>query len=91
VKGAGRAAARADQDNGLIFLGRRYTPPADLEAVCQRFQVRWLTLVTRHAQHHAEQPAMAAHGQGQTTRQWVMMPTARLMNLAIFMDAHAVC
>jgi len=35
---------------------------------------------------------MAANEFGQTTRQWLMLPDAdSLMNLAIFMDAHAVC
>ena len=46
-------------------------------------------------QHHGEQPAVAQARSAefsQTARRWLLMPDAdSLMELAIFIDAHAVC
>jgi CBS domain-containing protein len=94
-EGRGEQLLKTDQDNGLI-LRDDYTPPADLDVVCQRFssalqdfgypECPGLIMVSN------PQWRMAANEFGQTTRQWLMLPDAdSLMNLAIFMDAHAVC
>jgi CBS domain-containing protein len=94
-EGRGEQLLKTDQDNGLV-LRDGYAPPEDLDAVCQRFSnalsdfgypecagqimvnnPQWRKPVTEFAQ---------------MTRQWLIMPNPdSLMNLAIFMDAHAVC
>ncbi|HOB67071.1 DUF294 nucleotidyltransferase-like domain-containing protein [Ottowia sp.] len=93
-EGRGEQLLKTDQDNGLIVRDG-YAPPADLAAVCQRFSdalmrfgypecpgrimlnnPAWCKTVTEFSQ---------------TVRQWLLQPDGdSLMNLAIFMDAHAV-
>ncbi len=94
-EGRGEQLLKTDQDNGLI-LRDGYAPPADLDAICQRFsealsgfgypQCPGLIMVSN------PQWCKSAGDFGQMTRQWLIMPDGdSLMNLAIFMDAHAVC
>jgi CBS domain-containing protein len=94
-EGRGEQLLKTDQDNGLIWRDG-YTPPADMEAICQRFsgalqdfgypECPGLIMVSN------PQWRKSASEFGQMTRLWLMMPGPdSLMNLAIFMDAHAVC
>ena len=94
-EGRGEQLLKTDQDNGLI-LRDGYTPPEDLDAVCQRFS----NALADFGYPPCPGNIMLSNPQwrrttsdwGQTTRQWVMMPDGHsLMNLAILMDAHAVC
>ena len=94
-EGRGEQLLKTDQDNALI-LRDGYVPPPDLADICERFS---------HALSDFGYPPcpgnimlsnpqwrQSASDFGQTTRQWLMLPDAdSLMNLAIFMDAHAVC
>lgn len=94
-EGRGEQLLKTDQDNGLI-LRDGYVPPAELDAICDRFSA---------ALHDFGYPECAGRvmlnnpqwrkpvGEfAQMTRQWLIMPDGdSLMNLAIFMDAHAVC
>lgn len=94
-EGRGEQLLKTDQDNGLI-LRDGYVPPADLEAVCQRFSAALADFgyppCPGNIMLSNPQWRRTASDWGQTTRQWVMMPDGHsLMNLAIFMDAHAVC
>ena len=94
-EGRGEQLLKTDQDNGLI-LRDGYTPPADLEAVCQRFSGALADFgyppCPGNIMLSNPQWRRTASDWGQATRQWVMMPDGQsLMNLAIFMDAHTVC
>ena len=94
-EGRGEQLLKTDQDNGLI-LRDGFTPPDDLAAICQQFS---------HALQSFGYPECPGHIMlsnpmwrktrydfGQMVKQWVLMPSAdSLMNLAIFLDAHAVC
>ncbi|HMT16884.1 MAG TPA: DUF294 nucleotidyltransferase-like domain-containing protein, partial [Ottowia sp.] len=93
-EGRGEQLLKTDQDNGLI-LRDGYAPPADLAGICQRFS----DALARFGYPPCpggimvSNPAwrMAASEFAQTTRRWLAMPEGdSLMNLAIFMDAHAV-
>jgi CBS domain-containing protein len=94
-EGRGEQLLKTDQDNGLV-LRDGYEPPADLQAICERFSA------TLGDFGYPECPGrvMVNNTQwrkpvgefAQTVRQWLIMPDGdSLMNLAIFMDAHAVC
>ena len=94
-EGRGEQLLKTDQDNGLV-LRDGYTPPPDLEAICQRFSDALRSfgypecpggiMLSRPAWRHP------AGDFAETVRRWLLMPTAEsLMALAIFMDAHAVC
>ena len=93
-EGRGEQLLKTDQDNALVWrLG--YEPPADLADICDRFsaalaqfgyppcpggimvsQTAWRKSATDFADE---------------IRHWLLMPDATaLMNLAIFLDAHAV-
>lgn len=94
-EGRGEQLLKTDQDNGLI-LRDGYAPPADLDAVCQRFS----DALADFGYPPCPGSIMLSNPQwrrtacewGLTIRQWVMLPDSHsLMNLAIFMDAHAVC
>lgn len=93
-EGRGEQLLRTDQDNGLI-LRDGYSPPADLDTICQRFSDTLITfgypecpgkiMVNNPEWRH---PAAEF---GQMVRRWLMVPDAdSLMALAIFLDAHAV-
>ena len=94
-EGRGEQLLKTDQDNGLI-LRDGYTPPADLDAVCERFSQALASF------GYPECPGRimvsnplwrkTATEFAQMVQQWLLMPTPEsLMNLAIFLDAHAVC
>jgi CBS domain-containing protein len=94
-EGRGEQLLKTDQDNGLI-LRDGYTPPAGLDVLCMRFSAA----LTDFGYPECPGRIMVSNPQwrnhaaefGQMTRQWLMLPGEdSLMNLAIFMDAHAVC
>ena len=94
-EGRGEQLLKTDQDNGLI-LRDGYTPPADLDAICQRFSGALRDFGYPECPGHI----MLSHPQwcksasefGHMARLWLIMPDGdSLMNLAIFMDAHTVC
>lgn len=93
-EGRGEQLLRTDQDNGLV-LRDDYTPPPDLEAICQRFS----DALARFGYPECPGGIMLSRPDwrgsvsvfGRRVRQWLLMPEGdSLMNLAIFMDAHAV-
>jgi CBS domain-containing protein len=94
-EGRGEQLLKTDQDNGLV-LRDGYTPPADLEAICNRFTHALIDfgyppcpggiMVNNPAWRHTQATFR------ETVRRWMLMPSAdSLMSLAIFLDAHAVC
>lgn len=94
-EGRGEQLLKTDQDNGLI-LRDGYQPPDDLHAICERFSA------TLGEFGYPECPGRVmvnnphwckgAREFAQMVRQWLILPDGdSLMNLAIFMDAHAVC
>ena len=94
-EGRGEQLLKTDQDNGLI-LRDGYQPPDDLAQICQRFSQALKSF------GYPECPGnimlsnpmwrKSAHDFGQMVQQWLLLPDAdSLMNLAIFLDAHAVC
>jgi CBS domain-containing protein len=94
-EGRGEQLLKTDQDNGLI-LRDDYAPPADLDAICQRFsdalQDFGYPVCPGHIMVSNPQWRKSASEFGQMTRQWLMLPDGdSLMHLAIFMDAHTVC
>lgn len=93
-EGRGEQLLKTDQDNGLL-LRDGYTPPADLENICQRFS----DTLTRFGYPECPGRIMlnnpdwrgTASVFAQRVRGWLLMPNEdSLMNLAIFLDAHAV-
>ena len=94
-EGRGEQLLKTDQDNGLI-LRNGYAPPDNLDAICQQFAGALKDFGYPECPGHimVSNPLwrMSASEFGQMTRQWLLLPDANsLMNLAIFMDAHAVC
>ena len=94
-EGRGEQLLKTDQDNALI-LRDGYTPPADLAAICQRFSdaLRDFGYPECPGGIMLNNPGWRKRASdfGDTVRDWLLMPTPdKLMNLAIFMDAHAVC
>jgi CBS domain-containing protein len=94
-EGRGEQLLKTDQDNGLV-LRDGYVPPADLAGICERFSGALRDFGYPECPGHI----MVSNAQwrkpvsefAQMTRQWLIMPDGdSLMNLAIFMDAHAVC
>jgi len=93
-EGRGEQLLKTDQDNALI-LRDGYPPPADLEAICQRFSdaLARFGYPPCPGRIMLSNPAwrMNASAFAQSVRQWLVMPDPdSLMNLAIFLDAHAV-
>ncbi|MDP2768872.1 MAG: putative nucleotidyltransferase substrate binding domain-containing protein, partial [Giesbergeria sp.] len=93
-EGRGEQLLKTDQDNGLV-LRDGYTPPPDLDAICQRFSA----ILERFGYPECpgrimlSNPAWrgTASAFTQRARQWLLQPDGdSLMNLAIFLDAHAV-
>ena len=93
-EGRGEQLLKTDQDNGLL-LRDSYAPPADLQNICQRFS----DVLTSFGYPQCPGKIMLNNPLwrgtvtefGQRVRQWLLMPDADgLMNLAIFLDAHAV-
>ena len=94
-EGRGEQLLKTDQDNALI-LRDGYVPPPDLADICQRFSSALSDFgyppCPGNIMLSNPQWRQSASDFGQTTRRWLMLPDANsLMNLAIFMDAHAVC
>ncbi len=94
-EGRGEQLLKTDQDNGMIFRDG-YTPPEDLAVICQQFSSALKDFGYPECPGHImvsnPQWRKSAGEFGQMTRQWLMLPSSdSLMNLAIFMDAHAVC
>ncbi|MDO8251537.1 MAG: DUF294 nucleotidyltransferase-like domain-containing protein [Rhodoferax sp.] len=94
-EGRGEQLLKTDQDNALI-LRDGYVPPAELDAICQRFSSALKDFGYPECPGHImvsnPQWRKSASEFGQMTRQWLLMPDGdSLMNLAIFMDAHTVC
>jgi len=94
-EGRGEQLLKTDQDNGLI-LRDGYTPPENLEAICQTFSTALSTFGYPECPGHimVNNPMwrQTAYDFGQMVQHWLLMPDAdSLMNLAIFLDAHAVC
>ncbi len=93
-EGRGEQLLKTDQDNGLIWRDD-YTPPDDLQAICDRFSAAlerfgYPECPGRIMVNNPEW-RMSASDFARTVRRWLLMPEADgLMNLAIFLDAHAV-
>jgi CBS domain-containing protein len=94
-EGRGEQLLKTDQDNGLI-LRDGYTAPSDLAQICQRFS----NALSDFGYPPCPGDIMLSNPRwckplaefGQMTREWLLLPDPdSLMNLAIFMDAHAVC
>ena len=94
-EGRGEQLLKTDQDNGLI-LRDGYTPPDNLDAICQQFSQALGRFGYPECPGHImlSNPMWrkTAYDFGQMVQQWLLMPDANsLMNLAIFLDAHPVC
>jgi len=94
-EGRGEQLLKTDQDNGLV-LRDGYTPPDNLDAICQAFSAALGTFGYPECPGHimVSNPMWrkSATEFGQMVQQWLLMPDPdSLMNLAIFLDAHAVC
>ena len=94
-EGRGEQLLKTDQDNGLV-LRDGYTPPADLQAICDRFSAAlagfgYPECPGRIMLNNPDWRQPLAEF-GRTVRRWLLLPTPEsLMALAIFIDAHAVC
>ncbi len=93
-EGRGEQLLKTDQDNGLL-LRDGYEPPADLQAVCERFSAALARFGYPECPGRImlSNPAWRASvsGFGLKVRDWLLQPQGdSLMHLAIFMDAHAV-
>lgn len=93
-EGRGEQLLKTDQDNALV-LADGYTPPADLPAICQRFA----DALARFGYPPCPGGVMLSNPAWRrsaadfthTVRRWLAVPEGdSLMNLAIFLDAHAV-
>jgi CBS domain-containing protein len=93
-EGRGEQLLKTDQDNGLL-LRDGYLPPADLDAICERFSAA----LERFGYPECPGRIMlsnpdwrgAAADFGRRVRAWLLLPgEGDLLRLAIFMDAHAV-
>ena len=93
-EGRGEQLLKTDQDNALI-LRDGYAPPADLAAICERFSsaLERFGYPPCPGRIMLSNPAwrMPVADFSRTVREWLVMPSPdSLMNLAIFLDAHAV-
>ncbi|MDR0227267.1 MAG: DUF294 nucleotidyltransferase-like domain-containing protein [Burkholderiaceae bacterium] len=93
-EGRGEQLLKTDQDNGLLLCDG-YVPPADLQAICERFS----QVLQRFGYPECpggimlSNPAWrgSASDFGRRVREWLILPGPEgLMRLAIFLDAHAV-
>jgi CBS domain-containing protein len=93
-EGRGEQLLKTDQDNALVWRAG-YEPPADLADICDRFSAALAQfgyppcpggiMVSQTAWRKS------ASDFADGIRHWLLMPDATaLMNLAIFLDAHAV-
>ena len=93
-EGRGEQLLKTDQDNGLL-LRDGYEPPADLQAICERFSQALAGFGYPECQGHIMVSNPAWRGTvsefGDKVRNWLLKPEGdSLMHLAIFLDAHAV-
>jgi len=93
-EGRGEQLLKTDQDNALVWRDG-YTPPADLEAICDSFSqaLAQFGYPPCAGRIMVNNPAWRDSAQDFTRRlrQWQLMSDGEaLMNLAIFLDAHAV-
>ena len=94
-EGRGEQLLKTDQDNALI-LRNGYQPPDNLEDICNRFSDALMEFgypeCPGHIMLNNPDWRKSAQDFGDTVKDWLLFPTPdKLMNLAIFMDAHAVC
>ena len=93
-EGRGEQLLKTDQDNGLL-LRDGYAPPTDLQAICERFSEALARFGYPECPGHIMVSNPAWRGTvsefGDRARGWLLRPEGdSLMNLAIFLDAHAV-
>lgn len=93
-EGRGEQLLKTDQDNGLL-LRDGYTPPDDLETICNAFSAVLQRFGYPECPGHIMLNNPEWRGSvsdfGRRAREWLLMPSAdSLMRLAIFLDAHAV-
>ncbi len=93
-EGRGEQLLKTDQDNGLL-LRDGYTPPDDLAQICQRFSDVLHDFGYPPCPGGVMLSNPAWRGSvaefSQRARRWLLMPQDdSLMQLAIFIDAHAV-
>ena len=93
-EGRSEQLLKTDQDNGLL-LREGFAPPPDLQAICQRFSDVLESFGYPECPGGIMLSNPAWRGSvadfTQRVRQWLLLPEAdSLMNLAIFLDAHAV-
>lgn len=93
-EGRGEQLLKTDQDNGLL-LRDDYEPPADLQAICERFSQAlagfgYPECAGRIMLNNPEWRGSVGSFSDKV-RDWLLRPQGEsLMYLAIFMDAHAV-
>ena len=94
-EGRGEQLLKTDQDNALL-LRDGYVAPDDLPAICARFS----EALARFGYPPCPGNVMLSNATWRGTvqdfarrvRKWLVLPEAdSLINLAVFMDAHAVC
>lgn len=93
-EGRGEQLLKTDQDNGLL-LRDGYTPPDDLDAICNAFSAVLQRFGYPECPGHIMLNNPEWRGTvsdfGRRAKAWLMMPSGdSLMRLAIFLDAHAV-
>ena len=94
-EGRGEQLLKTDQDNALL-LRDGYVPPDDLPAICARFSEALARFGYPPCPGHVMLSNATWRGTVQDfarrVRKWLVLPEAdSLINLAVFMDAHAVC
>lgn len=94
-EGRGEQLLKTDQDNALL-LRDGYVPPDDLPAICVRFSEALARFGYPPCPGHVMLSNATWRGTVQDfarrVRKWLVLPEAdSLINLAVFMDAHAVC
>ncbi|MBS0467178.1 MAG: CBS domain-containing protein [Proteobacteria bacterium] len=93
-EGRGEQLLKTDQDNGLL-LRDGYQPPEDLQAICERFSQAlagfgYPECPGRIMVNNPEWRGTVSE-YGERVRDWLLRPDGEhLMQLAIFLDAHAV-
>ena len=94
-EGRGEQLLKTDQDNALL-LRDGYVPPEDLPGICARFSEALARFGYPPCPGHVMLSNATWRGTVQDfarrVRKWLVLPEAdSLINLAVFMDAHAVC
>ena len=94
-EGRGEQLLKTDQDNALL-LRDGYVPPDDLPAICARFSEALARFGYPPCPGNVMLSNVTWRGTVQDfarrVRKWLVLPEAdSLINLAVFMDAHAVC